>query len=231
MKKGVADQPLPFICEHYVIKREPSPVVLLILEGNVPLSFAVLSLKELQIRDEYRSDCDHLIQDFYIPCLEQSSGYSRAVGFFSSSSMAAVAQGLTAFVRSQGRMRLVTSPKLSNDDIEAIARGLQGRDQVIERALLRELEHDLEQVLKDRLACLAWLLSQGVLDIKLAIPKNSRQWGIYHEKLGVFEDGDRNYIAFTGSANESSSALIDNFECLDVFTSWDERVKERARWS
>lgn len=188
-----------------------------------------MSLKELQIREEYRSDRDHLIQDFYIPCLEQSSGYSRAVGFFSSSSMATVAQGLTAFVRSQGRMRLVTSPKLSNDDVEAIARGLQGRDQVIERALLRELEHDLEQVLKDRLACLAWLLSQGVLDIKLAIPKNARQWGIYHEKLGVFEDGDRNYIAFTGSANESSSALIDNFECLDVFTSWDERVQERAQ--
>ena len=186
LKKGVADQPLPFVCEHYVIKREPSPVVLPILEGNVPLSFAVLSLKELQIRDEYRSDRDHLIQDFYIPCLERSSGYSRAVGFFSSSSMAAVAQGLAAFVRSQGRMRLVTSPKLSNDDVEAIrkairsgsARGLQGRDQVIERALLRELEQDLEQMLKDRLACLAWLLSQGVLDIKLAIPKSSRQWGI-----------------------------------------------------
>jgi hypothetical protein len=195
LKKGVADQPLPFVCEHYVIKREPSPVVLPILEGNVPLSFAVLSLKELQIRDEYRSDGqrpapqghrDHLIQDFYIPCLERSSGYSRAVGFFSSSSMAAVAQGLAAFVRSQGRMRLVTSPKLSNDDVEAIrkairsgsARGLQGRDQVIERALLRELEQDLEQMLKDRLACLAWLLSQGVLDIKLAIPKSSRQWGI-----------------------------------------------------
>jgi hypothetical protein len=95
-----------------------------------------LSLKELRIRDEYRSDRDHLIQDFYIPCLEQSSGYSRAVGFFSSSSMAAVAQGLTAFVRSEGWMRLVTSPKLSSDDIEAISRGLQGRDQVIERALL-----------------------------------------------------------------------------------------------
>lgn len=116
--------------------------------------------------------------------------------------MAAVAQGLTAFVRSQGRMRLVTSPKLSNDDVEAIARGLQGRDQVIERALLRELEQDLEQVLKDRLACLAWLLSQGVLDIKLAIPKNIHQWGIYHEKLGVFEDGDRNYIPFAELVKE-----------------------------
>lgn len=188
-----------------------------------------MSLKELQLRDEYRSDRDHLVQDFYVPCLEQASDYSRAVGFFSSSSMAAVAQGLTAFVRSEGRMRLVTSPKLSKDDIEAITRGLRERDQVIEQALLRELEQDLEQVLKDRLGCLAWLLAQGVLDIKLAIPKNPHQWGIYHEKLGVFEDSDHNYITFTGSANESLSALISNFECLDVFTSWDERVQDRAQ--
>ena len=189
----------------------------------------VLSLRQIETQTEYRSDSHDLIRDFYIPCLEKAVIYNRAVGFFSSSSMAAVARGLSAFIGTGGHMRLVTSPKLSPHDIEAIARGLQGRDQVIERALLRELEHDLEQVLKDRLACLAWLLSQGVFDIKLAIPKSSRQWGIYHEKLGVFEDGDRNYIAFTGSANESSSALIDNFECLDVFTSWDERVQDRAQ--
>jgi superfamily II DNA or RNA helicase len=187
-----------------------------------------LSLKELPIRDEYRSDYTNLIRDFYVPCLEQASVYNRAVGFFSSSSMAAVAQGLTAFIRSQGHMRLVTSPKLSPDDIEAIDRGLQEREQVIERALLREFDQELEQVVKDRLACLAWLLSKEVLDIKLAIPTNVRQWGIYHEKLGVFQDRDDNYVTFTGSANESSSALIDNFECLDVYTSWDERVKDRA---
>ncbi|MDB9525144.1 hypothetical protein PN498_04025 [Oscillatoria sp. CS-180] len=119
------------------------------------LWFATLSLKELQIQDEYRSDRDNLLQDFYIPCLERSTVYNRAVGFFSSSSMAAVAQGLTAFIRSGGQMRLVTSPKLSDEDIEAIMRGLQERNQVIERVLIREFERELEQVVKDRLAWLA----------------------------------------------------------------------------
>ena len=113
-------------------------------------------------------------------------------------------------------MRLVTSPKLSDEDIEAIARGLQERNQVIEQVLMRELEQELEQVVKDRLACLAWLLSQGVLDIKLSVPKQMSRWGIYNEKLGIFQDGEQNYVSFTGSANESSSALIANFECVGV---------------
>jgi hypothetical protein len=91
-----------------------------------------LGLKELHIQDEYRSDRGNLLRDFYIPCLERSTVYDRAVGFFSSSSMAAVAQGLTAFIRSGGKMRLVTSPQLSTADVQAIEQGLQQREQVIE---------------------------------------------------------------------------------------------------
>ncbi|WP_008318108.1 DEAD/DEAH box helicase family protein [Leptolyngbya sp. PCC 6406] len=187
-----------------------------------------MSLKALQIRDEYRSDRDRLIQDFYIPCLEQATTYDRAVGFFSSSSMAAVAQGLTAFIRSGGRMRLITSPQLSASDVQAIEQGLSQREAVIEAALLRELAVELPQVLQDRLGALAWLLSRGLLEIKLAIPKTLGQQGIYHEKLGIFEDGEGQVVAFTGSANESASALVDNFECLDVYCSWDQRVSQRA---
>lgn len=187
-----------------------------------------MSLKELQLHDEYRSDRDHLIQDFYIPCLEQATGYDRAVGYFSSSSMACVAKGLTAFIRSGGRMRLITSPHLSEEDVDAIEQGLQQREQVIAAVLQRELEAELPQVIQDRLAALAWLLGQGLLEIKLAVPRMLRQRGIYHEKLGVFTDSDGHVVAFTGSANESASALIDNFECLDVFCSWDEGVRRRA---
>ena len=187
-----------------------------------------LGLKELHLKDEYRSDRDNLLRDFYIPCLERSTVYDRAVGFFSSSSMAAVAQGLTAFIRSGGQMRLVTSPQLSAADIQAIEQGLQQREQLIEAALQRALEVDLPQVFQDRLAALTWLLSQGLLDIKLAVPKTLRQQGIYHEKLGIFADLAGNVIAFTGSANESARALIDNFECIDVYGSWHEGVRQRA---
>jgi DNA phosphorothioation system restriction enzyme len=187
-----------------------------------------LSLKDLTIQDEYRSSECNIVKDFYIPCLEQATVYNRAVGYFSSSSMACVAQGLTAFVRSGGQMHLITSPALSAEDVQAIAQGIQSREQVIEAALLRQLAVELSQVIQDRLAVLAWLLSNGLLEIKLAIPKTLRQRGIYHEKLGVFADLDGHVVAFTGSANESASALIDNFECLDVYCSWDEGVRQRA---
>ena len=176
-----------------------------------------LALIDLSIKDEYRSDACHLIQDFYVPCLEQSILYSRAVGFFSSSSMALAAKGLSALIRSGGKMRLVTSPHLSAADAEAIARGLKNREEVIAAYLVDELEQEFEQVVHHRLECLAWLLQTGVLEIRLAIARRTVGPGIYHEKLGIFTDEQNNHVVFTGSANESAAALIGNFECVDVF--------------
>lgn len=190
-----------------------------------------MSLKDLALRNQYRSDRHDLLNDFYVPCFQQARTYDRAVGFFSSTSLALAAQGLSVFVKSGGRMRLIASPHLSDDDIHAIEQGLKQRQDVISAALVRELERELEQVIYNRLACLAWLLSNGVLNIKLAVPHNLRR-GIYHEKLGIFGDGVGNQIIFTGSANESANALIDNFECIDVFRSWwigdEERIVEKT---
>ncbi len=185
-------------------------------------------LSDLNLQSEYRSDRSDLVQDFYIPCLENSMLYSRAVGFFSSTSMASVAKGLIALIQSGGKMRLIASPCLSAEDAEAIALGIKQREDVITQSLIREIEQEFEQVIQDRLACLAWLLSHNLLEIKLAIRKDIRNRGIYHEKLGIFEDIAGNIVAFTGSANESASALLDNFECVDVFSSWEEGVRERT---
>jgi DNA phosphorothioation system restriction enzyme len=187
-----------------------------------------LSLRDLAIQDEYRSDRCDLIQEFYIPCLENATVYKRAVGFFSSTSMAAAAKGLTALIRVGGKMQLVASPHLSPEDAEAIVQGMRQKEEVIVSAVLRELDKEFEGIVRDRWACLAWLLSQNILEIKLAVTKEIRRQGIYHEKLGIFADTENNIVAFTGSANESSTALIDNFECVDVFCSWHLGVRERA---
>ncbi len=188
-----------------------------------------MGLSDLNLHSEYRSDRCDLVQDFYIPCLENSILYSRAVGFFSSTSMATVAKGLMSLLISGGKMRLIASPCLSESDAEAIALGLKQREEVITQSILRELDREFEEVLQDRLACLAWLVSKNILEIKLAVCKDIRNHrGIYHEKLGIFSDEVGNLVAFTGSANESSSALIDNFECIDVFCSWEVGVRERT---
>lgn len=198
---------------------------------------AFLSLKDLNLRNQYRSDRHNLLEDFYIPCLERSLTYDRAVGFFSSTSLAAAAKGITALIRVGGRMRLIASPHLSQADADAIAQGLKQREAVITTVLLHELDQ-LDQLASDsfaacgRLGYLAWLLSKGLLEIKLAVHQDPHQRGIYHEKLGIFADEDDQVVVFTGSANESASGLIDNFECVDVFRSWrsgdDDRIAEKV---
>ncbi|MEO1401247.1 MAG: hypothetical protein AAFV72_08310 [Cyanobacteria bacterium J06635_1] len=76
------------------------------------------SLRALQIQAEYRSDSCDLIRDFYVPCLSRAVRYDRAVGFFSSTSMAAVARGLTTFIRAEGKMRLIASSHWLADDCD-----------------------------------------------------------------------------------------------------------------
>ncbi|BAU13923.1 type III restriction enzyme [Leptolyngbya sp. NIES-3755] len=189
-----------------------------------------MNLKNLDLRNQYRSDRHNLLEDFYIPCLERSLTYDRAVGFFSSTSLAAAAKGITALTRVGGRMRLIASPHLSPEDADAIAQGLKQREAVITTVLLHELEQ-LDELASDRLSYLAWLLSKELLEIKLAVHQDPHQRGIYHEKLGILKDVDGNVVVFTGSANESASGLIDNFECVDVFRSWrsgdDDRIHEK----
>ena len=187
-----------------------------------------MSLRNIKVKDHYRSDRNNLVDDFYIPCLLETSLYSRAVGYFSSTSIIAVSQGLAGLIDAGGKMRLIASPNLSSQDIQAINTGLKQREEVINRAILEEFK----SVSHDRLACLSWLLSHGVLDIKLAVPKNLGQ-GIYHEKIGILTDRGNNQIAFSGSANETQSGLINNFERIEVFCSWqgdeNKRVKRIAK--
>lgn len=102
---------------------------------------------------------------------------------------------------------------------------------MIANTLTRELSQEFEGVVNNRLACLSWLLAHSLLEIKIAVIKDLRDDGIYHEKLGVFFDAEGNRVAFGGSANESARAYRRNFERIDVFRSWqvgdDERIDEK----
>ena len=43
-----------------------------------------MSFKDLKIEDNYDTESDDLLNDFYIPVLSEAIVYYRAVGFFSS---------------------------------------------------------------------------------------------------------------------------------------------------
>ena len=79
-----------------------------------------MSFKDYVIKNEYRSLIDNVVQDFYIPLLNESVSYKRAVGFFSSSALVELSKGITGLIRNNGKIQIVASPYLSPEDIEAI---------------------------------------------------------------------------------------------------------------
>ena len=177
-----------------------------------------MSLQNIEIKSEYRTLQDNIIKHFFIPLLSQAVCYKRSVGFFSSSALIKFSEGICKFVENKGKIFLVASPYLSDMDIEAMKTGYERRETIIENALLRELKEPCSNFEEERLNLLANLIADGTLDIKIAFTQS----GMYHEKLGIIEDSDGNYVAFSGSLNESANALEKNYEAIDVFCSWNE---------
>lgn len=178
-------------------------------------------LRDLDLKRRYRSNEDNLASAFYVPCLSQSHLYSRAVGYFSSAALGLAALGLPAFLGNGGRMRLIASPELSALDIESMEAGYQKRQELLDAAVTGSLTYDsYPDPTRQRLGFLGWMIEKQLLDIKIAIVANQLGFGIYHEKVGIFEDRDGNRVAFHGSANESRGGLEANFESIIVFRSW-----------
>ena len=192
-----------------------------------------MSFQELDIKKEYRSLLDSVAKDFYIPLLSQAVKYQRAVGFFSSSSLVEISKGISELAKNGGKIQLVASPYLSDEDVEAIKSGYAMRDQVVKEAIRREMTEGKTPFEKARLNLLANLISDNILDIKIAFTEDSDRVGMYHEKMGIITDAEGNRVAFAGSMNESATAMTLNYETIDVFCSWkgeEDRViaKENA---
>ena len=190
------------------------------------------SLASLPLKLSYRSSRDDLVKDFLVPCLEESILYRRAVGYFSSSGLSLASRGVANLAARDGRMKLIASPHLQADDVAALNEASANREEVLLTIAERSLTSIADALVKDRLAALAWLAATGLLELRLAYRVNEQGFvagGLFHEKLGVFTDAEGNHVSFSGSANETAGGLVENFESVKVFRSWQDeegRVNE-----
>ncbi|PGZ92178.1 DEAD/DEAH box helicase family protein [Bacillus sp. AFS029533] len=173
-----------------------------------------MTFKGLNLKYKYRSDADQIHSDFYSKVIERSVRYDRAAGYFTSGCLSVIAKGLEKFLYSDGYIRIIANPHLSNEDIEAIRLGYKAKYDLVTQSILKQIEMTEESIRDDTLNILAWLIYENKLDIKIAFTKNN---SLYHEKFGIFYDNAGNRIAFSGSANETIGGIRDNFEKIDVF--------------
>jgi superfamily II DNA or RNA helicase len=185
-------------------------------------------LQDLKLSIAYGPSDDRL-RDFFIPALAASVQYDRAAGFFSSTMLAVAAAGVTKLIANGGRMRLLCGAELSEEDVEAIRRGHADLDEMLAKRMLIRWVMPESDYIQNRVKALAWLVGTGQLDIKVVLPKDkdghpipaSKTTSYYHPKEGLFTDVEGHQVGFSGSVNESATALEDNYESFMVFNSWD----------
>jgi superfamily II DNA or RNA helicase len=185
------------------------------------------NLSNVNIKSIYSTSQDDLMQDFYVPCLSNSTHYDRIAGYFSSAIFSLAPMALSSFISNGGKIRLLCSPNLSHVDKSA----LQNRDNV-EKISIEQIKDDLRNISESGnigeslTSLMANLVSNEIIQLKIAIPESGN--GIYHDKMGIFFDGEESVI-FIGSANETAAAWSGaiNHEQITSFTSW--RNKEDRR--
>lgn len=183
-------------------------------------------LRDLEFLGVYKSDIHNILEDFYLPALTVATRYDRAVGFFSASTISYAAQALSAFVKNGGQIRLILGAFSDAQDLDAVKEGHRLREvsEKIGIEFLEQLAGVSDELFQNRFETLSWLVAHGRLDIKIAL----RERGMYHDKVGIIADAVGDQVVFSGSANESTHALLPtyNYESINVFPSWRPELRD-----
>lgn len=175
-----------------------------------------MGLRDLKLSTSYETteSKSQLLDDFYIPVLENACKYYRIAGFFSSSALSVATKGIEGLVKNDGKMYLLISPEISEEDYKVIKEHGLSADSSVFSGL------SFETIPDENLKALAWLLDNGKLEIKIVVGKKSRN-SLFHQKIGIVFDNAGDMISFSGSINETAQAWINNIEEFKVFCSWE----------
>jgi superfamily II DNA or RNA helicase len=183
-----------------------------------------MNYKKLELKVKYRSGRDNLLNDFYKPVLGLTKNYSRAVGYFSSEILKEYIKSIEKLVKKGGKIKLLISPFITQSDYNQIN---SNEDYLPETrklmdSMFQKYVNNEEYYTSAKLLLL--LIRMEVLEINVAVPKNDL--GIFHEKMGIFEDFEGNIITILGSNNETKNAISNNHESFHVFKNWIEGQKQ-----
>lgn len=196
-----------------------------------------MTLRSFYIKSSYNSSFDNPYSEFFIPALANSNAYWRYGGFFNSKNLALCAEGIQEFLENDGKIRLILSPNMTQEDIDAIKEGVLTPEKFLDKSWNKEFSNIKDGIEKNHLRALSWLIAQNPprLEIKIAIFKDENGFplsgheilekGTYDESLGIFHDEEGHAISFKGTIKndfQTNDVLYDFF----VFKNWIEGQKE-----
>jgi superfamily II DNA or RNA helicase len=168
----------------------------------------------------YRTGSENEPVQFYIESLCNCNKFDLLLGYFSSAAINVLSLGFASFLYSGGQVRMIVNNILSQEDKDAIKAARDGIviNNVVDLSDIKQLKRTLDEYGKHFFECLAWLISNNKIQIKIIKPKTGK--GIAHYKSGLFSDGI-DTVGFKASCNFTAFGLLENLEELDAFLSWE----------
>ena len=185
----------------------------------------MLGLRNLSLKQEYRSDRDDVVSEFFVPCLTNSIQYDRTIEFISVKSLSTLTFGLENIQDHHAKIRLVSGHRFSTSDLNSIVKLFdQHRTSRFNGRI--NLDNKVGSIIRDnKITKLKKIIDDFKVEVKVAIPNSEYVDGVFEERMGIFRDSNDDVVAFSGTSNVTFDAENRNFESVDVFTSWDDKSR------
>lgn len=175
-----------------------------------------MGLREIKLKEEYRSDRDDIVAEFFFPCLSHCIEYNRCVDFLSIQTLATISMAFENFAGGKAKIRMITGHRFKTSDLNLFTKLFSEKfTKSFEGKFIRDTKI---QKLQD-------IVNNGQIELKIAITNSEQVANSFSERIGVFRDDDDEAVAFTGTSKESFSTQARDFESVDVFTSWNDKSR------
>lgn len=190
-------------------------------------------IRSVVIKPSYYGKGTKILESFLLPLLEEATTYDRVTSFYTIDSLLAISQGVQSLYERHGRMRLIIGVHSFPTDLaDAVLRKDFFENQIaqVRADISGGLETIRDALTRRRLATLAWMIEDGLLEVKAASVAGGE--GIFHAKTLLIGDQSGDKVVAVGSPNETPSGLGGNFEQLMVQKSWEtpDGVAEQQRF-
>ncbi len=175
-----------------------------------------MGLKGINLKEEYRSDVDNIVAEFFFPCLSNCIQYDRCVNFLSIQALATISMAFDNFNSGKAKLRMITGHRFKTGDLNLFTK-------LFSEKFTKTFEGKF--IKNSKIQKLQDIVNNGQIELKIAIPNSEQIADSFSERIGIFMDEENDQVAFTGTSKESFSSQTRDFESVDVFTSWNDKSR------
>lgn len=176
----------------------------------------LLGLREIELKEEYRSDRNDIVAEFFFPCLGHCIEYDRCVDLLSIQTLATIAMAFDNFAGGKAKLRMITGHRFKTADLNLFTKLFSEK---------YTKKFDGKFIKDTKIQKLQNIVNNGQIELKIAIPSSELVANSFSERIGIFRDEEDQAVAFTGTSKESFSTQTRDFESVDVFTSWNDKSR------